>query len=420
MVRPNIKRFARSTQKGLLSYRNSMTTAKQDVFVEFWANEAGFQRDDWADLETPCYVISLTNLENNFKILKKVEEETGCKILLALKSFAMFSVFPLMRTYISGSEASSINEARLGHEEFGGETHVFSPSYTEKNINAYLKYADHLVFNSFSQWQRFRKTVVTNKKISCGIRVNVEHSEVAVDMYGPSSASSRFGVTKNNFAKADLAGVEGMHFHNLCQSGADALERTLKVFEEKFGEFLPQMKWVNFGGGHHITRNDYDVLLLCKLIIAFKRQHPHLEVYLEPGEAVGLNAGVLVAEVVDIFRNDRNMAILDVSAATHMPDVLEMPYLPMILGAKPARAGGNIYRLSGPGCLTGDIIGDYAFPQPLKIGQKLVFLNMAVYTMVKNNTFNGINLPSIAIIDQQNKIKIIKKFDYADFKNRLS
>lgn len=395
---------------------------EDDIFVESWADEAGFQRDDWDSLETPSYVVSLDNLEKNLKILKGIEEVTGCKILLALKSFAMFGVFPLMRTYLSGSEASSVNEARLGHDEFGGEMHVFSPSYTEKNIDAYIRYADHLVFNSFSQWNRFKKNIAAaDKKVSCGIRVNVEHSEVTVAMYDPSSPSSRFGVIRENFQEDNLEGLEGLHFHNLCQLGADALERTLQVFEEKFGEFLPQMQWVNFGGGHHITRNDYDVELLKKLIIDFKKRHPNLEVYLEPGEAVGLNAGVLVAEVVDIFRNDRNMAILDVSAATHMPDVLEMPYLPTIIGAKPAHEGGeHNYRLSGPGCLTGDIIGDYSFPQPLKIGQKLIFLNMAVYTMVKNNTFNGIDLPNIAIIDQNNEIKVIKKFSYADFKNRLS
>lgn len=399
-----------------------MMDTKEDIFIESWADEAGFLRTDWAAVETPSYVISLANLEKNLQILQGVEEATGCKILLALKSFALFDVFPLMRSYLFGSEASSVNEARLGHEEFGGETHVFSPSYSEKNIDAYIQYADHLVFNSFSQWQRFKKNIIAaDKKNSCGIRVNVEHSEVAVAMYDPSSSSSRFGVTRANFEKENLDGLEGIHFHNLCQSGADALERTLQVFEEKFGEFLPQMQWVNFGGGHHITRNDYDVALLCKLIIDFKKRYPNLEVYLEPGEAVGLNAGVLVAEVIDIFCNDRKMAILDVSAATHMPDVLEMPYLPTIIGAKPARAGGKfIYRLSGPGCLTGDVIGDYAFSQPLEIGQKLVFLNMAVYTMVKNNTFNGIDLPTIAVIEKDDSIKIIKKFGYADFKNRLS
>ena len=399
-----------------------MSVTNQNIFTEFWADGEGFREIDFSNIETPCYLVSLNNLEKNLKILHSVEKKAGCKILLALKSFAMFSVFPFMKEYVSGSEASSINEARLGHEEFGGETHVFSPSYTQKNIGEYIRYADHLVFNSFSQWDRFKGTIrSSSKKVSCGIRVNVEHNEVEVSMYDPSSPVSRFGVTKANFEKDNLYGLDGIHFHNLCQLGADALERTLQVFEEKFGKFLLQMKWVNLGGGHHVTRKDYDMGLLCKMIVDFKKRYPHLEVYLEPGEAFGLNAGVLVAEVVDIFKNDMDMAIVDVSAATHMPDVLEMPYLPTILDAKPACEGGdNIYRLSGPGCLTGDVIGDYSFSQPLEIGQKVVFLNMAVYTMVKNNTFNGIDLPSIAMIDKNQEIKIVKKFGYQDFKDRLS
>jgi len=329
----------------------------------------------------------------------------------------MFSTFPLIKKYLSGSEASSINEAKLGYKEFGKEMHVFSPSYTEKNIKEYIKYADHLVFNSFSQWNRFKNLCIG--EVSCGIRVNVEHSEVETPIYDPSSPNSHFGVTRSRFEGEDLTGLEGIHFHNLSELGSDALERTLKVFEEKFGEFLPQMKWVNFGGGHHITRSDYDLDLLYKIIIDFKKRYPHLEVYLEPGEAVALNAGVLIASVVDIFKNVSNTAVLDVSATTHMPDVLEMPYLPSILGAKSATLrNDNVYRLVGPSCLTGDVIGEYSFEKPLVIGQKLVFLNMAIYTMVKNNTFNGVNLPNIATIDK--KIKIIKKFGYKDFKERLS
>lgn len=402
--------------------QDNMSSKTQQIFTEFWADGEGFREVDYSSIETPCYLLSLKNLEKNLRILQRVEKTAGCKILLALKSFAMFSVFPVMQGYVSGTEASSPHEARLGHEEFGGETHVFSPSYTAKNIAAYLRYADHLVFNSFSQWERFKAPIQAScKKVSCGIRVNVEQSEVAVAMYDPSSPVSRFGVTKANFDPARLAGLEGIHFHNLCQLGADALERTLRAFEEKFGEFLPQMKWVNWGGGHHITRSDYDLDLLCKLIVDFKKRYPQTEVYLEPGEAFGLNAGVLVAEVVDIFTNGIAMAILDVSAANHMPDVLEMPYLPTVLDARPAREGdGNVYRLSGPGCLTGDVIGDYSFPQPLKVGQKIVFLNMAVYTMVKNNTFNGIDLPSIAVLEANQEVKIVRRFGYQDFRSRLS
>ncbi|MFA7000379.1 MAG: carboxynorspermidine decarboxylase [Candidatus Paceibacterota bacterium] len=378
---------------------------------------------DFSEVETPSYVVSLEKLENNLKILKRVEEKTGAHILMALKGFSMFSTFPLIKKYLRGSEASSVNEARLGCKEFGKETHVFSPSYTDENIKEYIKYADHLVFNSFSQWNKFKSKCIS--RVSCGLRVNLEHSEVETSMYDPSSENSHFGVTISNFEKENMAGLEGLHFHNLCELGADALERSLKVFEEKFEEFLPQMKWVNFGGGHHITRKDYDLELLYKILNDFKTKYPHLEVYLEPGEAVALNAGVLVASVVDIFKNSINIAVLDVSATTHMPDVLEMPYLPTILGTQPsheATAGeeSHIYRLVGPSCLTGDVIGEYSFNEPLKIGQKLVFMNMAIYTMVKNNTFNGVNLPNITTVDKSGKIKIIKKFGYKDFKNRLS
>jgi len=416
-----------------------MSQNNQNIFIEPWIETEGWRISDFSKIETPSYVVSEKKLEQNLKILKEVEEVSGCKILIALKSFSMFSTFPLVRNYLSGSEASSVNEARLGCEEFKKETHVFSPSYTEENIKEYLKYADHLVFNSFSQWNRFKNIIKkSNKKprrkdyfqrgmVSCGIRVNVEHSEVDNPMYDPSNPNSHFGVTVNNFQKDNLEGIDGLHFHNLCELGADSLQRTLKIFEEKFGEFLPRMKWVNFGGGHHITRKDYDLNLLKKVVIDFKKKYPHLEVYLEPGEAIALNAGVLVASVVDIFNNNLNTqasvntAVLDVSATCHMPDVLEMPYLPAILEANPATEGSeNIYRLVGSSCLTGDVIGKYSFKKPLEIGQKLIFLNMAIYTMVKNNTFNGINLPNIALIDKNGKIKVIKKFSYKDFKNRLS
>ena len=395
---------------------------KENIFIEPWIEEDGWNIEDFSKIETPSYVVSLSKLEKNLQILKEVEENTGCHILMALKSFSMFSTFPLAHKYLSGSEASSVNEARLGYEKFGKETHIFSPSYTKENIKEYIKYGDHIVFNSFSQWNTFKDTVLkSKKKISCGIRVNVEHSEVETPMYDPSSPNSHFGVTRARFEGEDLSGLEGIHFHNLSELGSDALERTLKVFEEKFGKFLPQMKWVNFGGGHHITRKDYDLDLLYKIIIDFKNKYPHLEVYLEPGEAVALNAGVLVASIVDIFKNVSNTAVLDVSATCHMPDVLEMPYLPSILGAKSATLkNDNIYRLVGPSCLTGDVIGEYSFEKPLDIGGKLVFLNMAIYTMVKNNTFNGVNLPNIATIDKDGKIKIIKKFGYKDFKERLS
>jgi carboxynorspermidine decarboxylase len=336
----------------------------------------------------------------------------------------ILKIYP--KKYLSGSEASSVNEARLGREKFGKEMHVFSPSYTKENLKEYLKYADHLVFNSFSQWDAFKDVIKKHnknakKKVSCGMRVNLEHSEAEVSMYNPSAPHSHFGVTIKEFQKDNLTELEGLHFHNLCELDADALVRSLKVFEEKFGKFLPAMKWVNFGGGHHVTRDSYNLELLKKTLIDFKSRYPHLTVYMEPGEATALNAGVLVGSVVDILRNEMDIAVLDISPTCHMPDVLEIPYLPRIIGVDFAKEGSkNVYRLVGPTCLTGDVIGDYSFKNPLKIGDKVVFLNMAIYTMVKNNTFNGVDLPSIAIQDKKGKIKIIKKFGYKDFKERLS
>ncbi|MEK7459860.1 MAG: carboxynorspermidine decarboxylase [Patescibacteria group bacterium] len=412
-----------------------MSKQNKEKFIEPWIDESGWSVETFKKVETPCYVVSEEKIEKNLKILKSIEKETGVKILMAIKSFSMFSFFPLINKYLSGMEASSVNETRLCNEYKIKEVHIFSPSYTEKNIKEYIKYSDHLIFNSFSQWNKFKGIInrlngdpPKRRKISCGIRVNIEHSESDISMYDPSRPNSHFGVTLKEFQKDNLAGLEGLHFHNLCELNADALVRTLKVFEEKFGEFLPQMKWVNFGGGHHITRADYDLELLKKTILDFKSRYPHLTVYLEPGEACALNAGVLVTSVVDILRNEINIAVLDVSATCHMPDVLEIPYLPHILDAticgRPSSATSveskNTYRLVGPTCLTGDVIGEYSFSKPLEIGQKIIFLNMAIYTMVKNNTFNGVDLPSIALIDKKGKIKIIKKFGYKDFKERLS
>jgi carboxynorspermidine decarboxylase len=404
----------------------------QETFIEPWVNEEGWDAPDFADVATPSYVVSLAHLRKNFEILKKLQDETGVRVLMALKGFSMFSTFSLARKYLAGSEASSVNEARLGKTMFGKEMHVFSPSYTKENFKEYCKYADHLVFNSFSQWREFRgdvekynksafTKVSARQRKSCGIRVNLEHREAEVEMYDPSKPNSHFGVTKANFKKDEIDGLEGLHFHNLCELDADALERSLKVFEEKFGEFLPQMKWVNFGGGHHITRPGYNLELLKKVLLDFKSKYPHLTVYLEPGEACALNAGVLVGSVVDILQNGMDIAVLDVSPTCHMPDVLEIPYQPRILGVKFAQESSeNVYRLVGPTCLTGDVIGDYSFPQKLAVGDKIIFLNMAIYTMVKNNTFNGVDLPNIAIQKENGKIKVIKKFGYKDFKNRLS
>jgi len=390
-------------------------------FIEPWIEPELWNAEDFKNVKTPAYVVDEKILKRNLKIIDGVQKESGAKILMALKGFSMFAVFPLIKKYLPGTEASSIDEARLGAEEFGGEVHTFCPAYTKESIGEFIKYSDHLIFNSFSQWNSLKQIVLgSEKKVSCGLRVNPEHCETETPMYDPCGPVSRLGVTIKNFRFVDLEGIEGLHFHNLCELNADALLRTLKVFEEKFGEFLPKMKWVNFGGGHHITRKDYDVALLVKVIKDFKQRYPNLEVYLEPGEAIALNAGVLVAGVADITNNEMDIAILDVSAAAHMPDVIEMPYRPTILNAGISGEKKYTYRLGGPSCLAGDVIGDYSFDEPLKVGDKLIFLNMAIYTMVKNNTFNGLRLPDIVVRDLTGGFKIIKTFGYEDFKNRLS
>ncbi|MFA6393599.1 MAG: carboxynorspermidine decarboxylase [Patescibacteria group bacterium] len=400
---------------------SNINNRKRALFTEPWIDISGWRAWDFKNLETPAYVVDEKILLCNLKILARVQKESGCEIIMALKGFSMWSVFPLVKKYLPGIAASSVNEARLGHEKFRGEVHTFSPAYAEKNIHDFIEYSDHLIFNSFSQWKKFRKTVLgAKKKISCGLRVNPEHSETETPMYDPAAPFSRLGVTKKNFQPDELDGIEGLHFHTLCELGPEPLDRTLRVFEKKFGRYLSRMKWVNFGGGHHITRRGYDTRLLVKIIKDFKIRHPHLKTYLEPGEAIALNAGVLVSSIVDIINNKMNIAILDVSAATHMPDVLEMPYEPTFLGADAGKKYEHVYRLAGPSCLAGDIIGDYSFKKPLKIGDKIIFMNMAIYTMVKNNTFNGIGLPSILIRGLKNKIRLVKKFGYEDFKNRLS
>ena len=371
--------------------------------------------------KTPCYVIDESLLKKNLEILKDVQDRTGCKILLALKGFSMFSTFSVIKEYLYGIAASSLDEARLGKEEFAKEVHVYAPAYREDEFNEMLEYVTAVNFNSPEQWNRFKSVVETSDKdIKCGLRINPEHSEVKVAIYDPCAPGSRLGLRAEELEGQDLAGITGLHFHTLCELNADALDRTLKSVEEKFGKYLSQMEWVNFGGGHHITRNDYDVELLCKLINDFKNKY-NVEIYLEPGEAIALNAGFLVASVLDVMHNDGDIAILDTSAACHMPDVLEMPYRPEIEGAGKPGEFPHTYRLGGQTCLAGDIIGEYSFQKPLKTGDKLIFKDMAHYTMVKNNTFNGVRLPSIATYDPDaDQIKMVREFGYSDYKNRLS
>jgi carboxynorspermidine decarboxylase len=369
---------------------------------------------------TPCYIIDEGLLRNNLEVLLDAGKRSGAKIILALKGFSMFSVFPVIGEYLSGVTASSLDEARLGREEFKKEVHVCSPAYREEEFEELLGYSDHIVFNSFGQWKKFKPLIPGDSKVKCGLRINPEHSEVKVPIYDPCSPGSRLGVRAGAFEGEDLDGITGLHFHTLCELDSDSLERTLGAVEKKFGKFIPGMEWVNFGGGHHITRPGYDIERLCRLVRCFREKYK-VDVFLEPGEAIALNTGVLVASVLDIVENMGDIAILDTSAAAHMPDVLEMPYRPEIEGAGRAGEFKHTYRLGGMTCLAGDVIGDYSFPKPLRPGSRLVFKDMAHYTMVKNNTFNGIRLPSIGIYNPRlDEVRIVRKFAYEDFKARLS
>ncbi|HCT65179.1 MAG TPA: carboxynorspermidine decarboxylase [Lachnospiraceae bacterium] len=370
------------------------------------------------EIQTPYYIVDENLLIKNLEILKRVIDETGCRILLAQKAFSMYAFYPLIGQYLSGTTASGLFEARLGYEEMGKENHIFSPAYLDNEFEEVTDICGHIVFNSFTQLKKFKeKAISKGRKI--GIRVNPECSTGEHAIYDPCGEGSRFGVTRKNFDIGELEGVSGLHFHTLCEQNVDDLVKTLYAFEEKFGEFLPQMEWVNFGGGHHITRSDYDVETLIEVINRFQEKYK-VQVYLEPGEAVALNTGYLVSTVLDVLENNMQIAILDTSAACHMPDVLEMPYRPHIVGSGEAGEKDFTYRLGGNTCLAGDIIGDYSFDKPLKVGDKLVFCDMAHYSMVKNNTFNGVGLPSIAISGRENSVRLVKSFGYQDFKTRLS
>ena len=374
---------------------------------------------DFNSVPTPAYVVDERLLTKNLEILKSVIDRTGCGILLAQKAFSMYETYPLIGSYLSGTTASSLFEAKLGFEEMGKEVHIFSPAYKEDEFDEILSLCDHIVFNSLPQWNKYKdKITQSTKRVSCGLRINPEYSEIETDMYNPCFENSRFGITLSKLKAADLTGIDGLHFHTMCEQNSDVLERTLQVVEEKFGHLLYQMKWINFGGGHHITRDDYDIETLVRCISRIKEKY-QIQVYLEPGEAVALNTGFLVSSVLDLSENGMQLAILDASAACHMPDVLEMPYRPNILGSEAAGQLPYTYRLGGPTCLAGDVIGDYSFRKPLKVGDRLVFCDMAIYSMVKNNMFNGINLPSIILFSETEGMMIKKQFGYEDFKSRL-
>ena len=378
------------------------------------------RRIDVSALETPCFVTDLGALEQNLQTIDGVQKRAGCTILLALKGFAQWSTFHVVRKYLAGATSSSIAEARLAREELGGEVHAYAPAYSDGEMAELVTLADHIVLNSPAQWRRHRP-VIERARCSAGLRVNHEHQEAEVALYDPAGACSRLGTIRANVTRADLDGLDGLHFHSLCQNNSDALERAVAAFETKFADFIDSMKWINFGGGHHITRPDYDIERLVRVVTEFRARHPKVKVYLEPGEAIALGTGVLVAQVMDTFHNGMDIAILDTSATTHMPDVLEMPYRPVIVDAADPGVKQHTYRLGGMTCLAGDVIGDYSFDRPLQIGDKLVFLDMAHYTMVKTTTFNGVRMPSIATHDPSTKrITVHRRFGYPDYRDRLS
>ena len=372
-------------------------------------------------VESPCYLINEKLIKKNCGVLDFVQQRTGAKVLLALKSFAMWSTFPLIRQFLHGVCASGPIEARLGREEFKREVHTFAPAYSDSMMDEVIRYSDYIIFNSLNQWKKYRDRIMASgRDIEIGLRVNPGHSEIETPLYDPCLPGSRFGVKPEDLEGEDLSGIDGFLFHALCEQNADVLGRVLASFEEGFGVYIPRMEWVNFGGGHHITRKDYDLNGLCTIITNFQNRYG-VEVYLEPGEAVVLNAGVLVSTVLDIVENGLPIAILDTSAENHMPDVLAMPYRPNIIGAGNPDELPHIYRLGGITCLAGDVIGDYSFEEPLKPGDRIVFLDMALYSFVKNTTFNGIRLPSLILYNPEaDTTRVVRRFGYEDYKNRLS
>jgi len=368
-------------------------------------------------LNTPYYLLEEEKLEKNLKLLDYVQSKSGAKILLALKGFAFTKSFPLISKYLYGCCASGLYEAKLAHEKFKKEVHTYSPAFKEEEIDEILKISNHIVFNSFAQLEKFQNKAIKNN-VSIGIRLNPQVSMAPKEIYNPCGAYSRLGITKENFKEELLDAVEGFHFHALCEQGADELEIVLKSFEEKFGKYIKGLKWVNFGGGHHITKKGYDIEKLITLIKNFKNKYD-VDIYLEPGEAVGWQTGDLYAKVLDIVENGIKIAILDTSAEAHMPDTIIMPYTPSVKGAKKAGEKKYTYRLAGNTCLAGDIMGDYSFDKPLKVGDIIIFEDQIHYTIVKNTTFNGIKLPDLAIKKKDGTIEVVKKFGYDEYQRRV-
>ena len=378
--------------------------------------------DPLQQVPSPCYVLDETLFRRNLSLIRDVKERTGVEIILAFKAFALWKAFPLVREYISLSTASSIHEARLAYEEMGCLAHTYSPAYTDDTFDDILRYSSHITFNSLRQYEHFAaRTAACEHPVSCGLRINPEFSDVAVDLYNPCAPGSRLGVTAEQLPEQLPAGIEGLHFHTLCESSSYDLERTLAVVEQRFSPWLSQVKWLNMGGGHLMTRKDYDVEHLISLLCAFRKRHPNLRIIMEPGSAFAWQTGVLVTTVVDIVENHGiRTAILDASFACHMPDCLEMPYKPAIRGAQEPTAGMPVYRMGGNSCLSGDFVGDWSFDHELQIGERIIFEDMIHYTIVKTTMFNGIPHPSIALLESGGRIRIWKQFTYDDYKNRMA
>lgn len=381
---------------------------------------------NYSEIPSPCFVLEEQLLRNNLELINRVQKEAGCSIILALKGFSMYSAFPVVREYLSGATASSLNEIRLINEYMDVKAHTYMPAYLDREFNEVLKRSSHITFNSMSQWERYREEVAVYNSnslvpVSCGIRVNPQYSEVETDMYNPCVPGSRLGVTRDQLGDQLPEGIEGIHFHTLCENDSSTLERTLAALEGRFGDLLHQAKWLNMGGGHLMTREGYDTELLIALIQKIKERYS-IEVILEPGSAIAWRTGVLVTTVLDVINSQGiQVAILDTSFAAHMPDTLEMPYKPRIQGGdhEPV-AGKPTYRLGGMTCLAGDYMGDYSFDDELKVGDRLIFEDMIHYTMVKTTTFNGVNLPSIGIMRQDGTFQLVRTYGYESFKDRLS
>ncbi|MEG2066237.1 MAG: carboxynorspermidine decarboxylase [Tannerellaceae bacterium] len=373
-------------------------------------------------IPSPCYVMEEQLLRRNLSLIKRVKERAGVNIILAFKAFALWKAFPIVREYIPYSTASSIYEAQLAFEEMGSRAHTYSPAYTEADFPAILRYSSHVTFNSLTQFHRFYPMVQADgNRVSCGLRINPEYSEVETDLYNPCAPGSRMGIVSDLLGDTLPEGVEGFHFHTLCESSSYDLENTLREVEKRFGRFLPQLKWLNMGGGHLMTRRDYDTDHLIALLQSFKAKYPNLEVIMEPGSAFAWQTGFLLATVVDIVENHGiKTAIMDASFTCHMPDCLEMPYKPAIRYATDPIAGKPTYRIGGNSCLSGDYMGDWSFDAPLQVGDKLIFEDMIHYTIVKTSMFNGIPHPSIALLKEEGELVIYRKFGYEDYKGRMS